>query len=750
MKKSLVMFFALALMFSILFASAGFIYETAPEKPSLNLIGKLPTKPIILPEIPQIPGNEKKSFKNLIFPSKSAEQSKMNAEISCIDSDVGENIYVKGTMTYGDNDGYTTRYETCNYNDAVSPNTRVNELHCGMNPYFHNNNWIPCPFGCEDGACVYAEISVATMKDWYRPGEIIRLTDPPEAEVIKLSEKKEKKSLKDELENPGLESNQKSNGYIVEFYGNPVIVEKVKLEKDAEESGRQININSELKKYSEELQEKNEKVKKRIALELKGNKEKSFYKEFNMALNGIVVKWISYEEAKKIEKIKGVKRVSYNNDVQAMLMDSIPLINADDVWMMKDNDGEFLTGKGILIGILDTGIDYHHVDLGGCAGPACKVIGGYNTLDQNNLWVDGHGHGTHVSATAAGNGILRGVAPDAKLYSMKVLDNGGWGTWDSVVEGIERSADLDWDGIPMEDGDDYADVISLSLGGGGNPDDAASTAIDNVVNAGIVAVIAAGNWGPGPQTIASPGMARKAITVGATDKDDVLAWFSSRGPVIWQNEIIMKPDLVAPGVDICAAQWQDAWLINQCLDTEHTKISGTSMATPHVSGAAALLLQRNPELNPDEVKEILKNSAYSLPYSEPEVGKGRLDILSAIKLGSRPQSKIVNDGNVDITGDLVMILQKKSQVVGEKTIPLSETWVNEQIVTNEQVTVPAKGLVKLDVGGSYGWNLKNVKANSEGDYRVYASFGTDLGKIEATWEFMVSNSAPNDGRPIGN
>src|SRR3990172_3724444 len=156
---------------------------------------------------------------------------------------------------------------------------------------------------------------------------------------------------------------------------------------------------------------------------------------------------------------------------------------------------------------------------------------------------------------------------------------------EGVIAGIEKAVE------------DDADIISMSLGGGGNPDDPVSTAVDNAVDAGIVSVIAAGNSGPYQETIMSPGTARKAITVGAVDKFDNLAWFSSRGPVIWEDEdenenTMIKPDIAAPGVDICAAQYDSAWNDRKCLDDNHIAISGTSMATPHIAGAVALLKQK--------------------------------------------------------------------------------------------------------------------------------------------------------------
>ncbi len=258
-------------------------------------------------------------------------------------------------------------------------------------------------------------------------------------------------------------------------------------------------------------------------------------------------------------------------------------INADDVWQMKDASGTPVTGTGIEIGIIDTGVDYTYPDLGGCLGVNCKVIGGYDFVNEDSDPMDDFGHGTHVAAIAAGNGTLKGVAPDAKIYAYKVLDNYGSGYSDDIIAAIERAAD------PNQDYDfsDHLDVINLSLGGEGDPDDPMSQAIDNAAGEGVVAAVAAGNWGSGLQSIASPGTAKKAITVAASDKQDVIASFSSRGPVIWNDQSIVKPDITAPGVSICAAEW-DNWLSDyRCLDDKHIAISGTSMAAPHIAVATA-------------------------------------------------------------------------------------------------------------------------------------------------------------------
>ncbi|MBS3081296.1 S8 family serine peptidase, partial [Candidatus Pacearchaeota archaeon] len=189
--------------------------------------------------------------------------------------------------------------------------------------------------------------------------------------------------------------------------------------------------------------------------------------------------------------------------------------------------------------------------------PNSKVKGGYDFVNDDNDPMDGAGHGTHVAGIAAGkgrdknnNGIyceynegeICGVAPDAMIYAYKVLDSYRSGSSDDIIAAIERSIDLNENGIPCENEEDYLDIISLSLGGVGNPDDPMSKAIDNAAEC-TVPVVAAGNEGEyGINTIGSPGTARKAITIGASDKLNNIAAFSSRGQIIWNDgKSILKP-----------------------------------------------------------------------------------------------------------------------------------------------------------------------------------------------------------------
>lgn len=238
---------------------------------------------------------------------------------------------------------------------------------------------------------------------------------------------------------------------------------------------------------------------------------------------------------------------------------------------------------------------------------------------------------------------LIGVAPGANLIAYKVLDANGSGSFANIIAAIDRAVATRLDSDSKND----IDIINMSLGANCGsvynqncgPDDPLSRAIDNAVDAGIVAVIAAGNSGPGASTIGTPGTARKAITVGAVDKNKRVASFSSRGPVIYNGETINKPDVVAPGVNICAAEWDSYVSESRCADNKHIAISGTSMATPHVAGLVALMKQVNPSLSPAQIKEIIKNNAQSLGLSVNDQGSGFIDApksVSAIMPTSTP------------------------------------------------------------------------------------------------------------------
>ncbi|MCR4406014.1 MAG: S8 family peptidase [Anaerolineae bacterium] len=301
--------------------------------------------------------------------------------------------------------------------------------------------------------------------------------------------------------------------------------------------------------------------------------------------------------------------------VHTCLQDSAPLINAPAVWTAG------VRGRGVKIGIVDTGIDPDHPDFAG------RIVAGANFVPTGTGYRDDNGHGTHVAGIAAGDGSVqggkyRGIAPEASLYVAKVLDASGSGMMSWVMAGIEWA---------VEQG---VRVINLSLGGPAPCDgtDALSETCDAAVAAGVVVCVAAGNMGPRASTVGSPGCARQVITIGASDKLDDIASFSSRGPT---SDGRTKPDLVFPGVDIVAPRAKGTTM-GFPMDDYYTKASGTSMATPHATGAVALLLQTAPGLSPAQVKELLTQTAKDLGFEANTQGAGRADVYQAYLQAAPP------------------------------------------------------------------------------------------------------------------
>ncbi|MEO3743719.1 S8 family serine peptidase [Plantactinospora sp. B5E13] len=285
------------------------------------------------------------------------------------------------------------------------------------------------------------------------------------------------------------------------------------------------------------------------------------------------------------------------------------------------------TGKGTRVAVLDSGADFTHPDLVG------RVVDHADFTVEGGDAVDHNGHGTHTASTIAGSGTAahgqrRGVAPDAQLVIGKVLDDAGFGSDSQIIAGMEWAAQR-------------ADVINMSLGGE-EPDDGTdplSLALDNLTRQyDTLFVVSAGNSG-GP--ISSPGSATTALTVGAVDHDDKLAYFSSRGPLVTSN--VAKPELVAPGVDIVAARAAGTDLQDP-IDEYYEGSTGTSMAAPHVAGAAALLVQRHPDWTPEQLKAALVGAADPLPGIDPyAVGAGRLNAARALS-GPVSDQPVVNLG----------------------------------------------------------------------------------------------------------
>ena len=323
----------------------------------------------------------------------------------------------------------------------------------------------------------------------------------------------------------------------------------------------------------------------------------------------------------------GLSRVWLDGRVDAVLDQSVPMIGAPEAWRAGHD------GRGVKVAVLDTGFDDTHADLTGKVVAAKSFVAGETVKD-------GHGHGTHVASTIAGSGAAaagkyKGVAPGAGLVIGKVLGDGGSGSESSIIEGMEWATTSE-----------RARIVSMSLGTDAPTDgtDPLSQAVNDLSTAtGALFVVAAGNSGPGASTVTSPGAADAALTVAAVDKSDRLADFSSRGPRI--GDYALKPDIAAPGKLITAARATDTAL-GPIVDDVYTTISGTSMATPHVAGAAAILAQEHPGWTGEQIKAALAGTAKDDGFTVYEQGAGRVDIAAATRAAVVPATTKVDFGRL--------------------------------------------------------------------------------------------------------
>ncbi|MEU9706561.1 S8 family serine peptidase [Streptomyces sp. NPDC047981] len=303
----------------------------------------------------------------------------------------------------------------------------------------------------------------------------------------------------------------------------------------------------------------------------------------------------------------GAGKVWLDGRVEAAMAESNAQIGTPKAWEAG------LTGKGVKVAVLDTGADLGHPDLKDRVSESKSFIAGEEVADRN-------GHGTHVASTVGGSGAgseanaEKGVAPGATLAVGKVLSDEGYGSDSEIIAGMEWAAkDID------------AKIVSMSLGSREPSDgtDPMALAVDALsAETGALFVIAAGNSGA-PGSIGSPGAADSALTIGAVDSTDQPAYFTSQGPRF--GDQALKPDLSAPGVDILAARSQ---LVSG--SGLYTAMSGTSMATPHVAGVAALLAEQHPDWTGAQLKDALMSSSKTLADSAYALGAGRVDVAAAI------------------------------------------------------------------------------------------------------------------------
>ncbi|SES31232.1 S8 family peptidase [Actinokineospora terrae] len=299
-------------------------------------------------------------------------------------------------------------------------------------------------------------------------------------------------------------------------------------------------------------------------------------------------------------------KVWLDRKVEATLDRSTAQIGAPAAWQAG------LTGAGVTVAVVDTGVDQTHPDLAG------REVAERNFTDDPTT-EDQVGHGTHVASTVAGGGAkYKGVAHGAKVIDAKVLSATGGGQLSWIIAGVEWA---------VASG---AKIVNLSLGGGDTPEvDPLEEAVNRLsAEKGTLFVISAGNSGPGARTVGTPGSADAALTVGSVERDDSVSPFSSRGPRVGDGAI--KPDITAPGSGIVAAKAANG-VIGDEVEPGYVALSGTSMAAPHVAGAAALLAQQHPDWTGAQLKAVLTASAKPTAGEGAFAqGSGRVDVAKAL------------------------------------------------------------------------------------------------------------------------
>ncbi len=364
-------------------------------------------------------------------------------------------------------------------------------------------------------------------------------------------------------------------------------------------------------------------------------------------------------------------------------------------------------GEGVTVYVIDTGVRITHGDFGG------RASYGYDAIDNDNTAQDGHGHGTHVAGTVAGNSY--GVAKKAKVVGVRVLNNQGSGTTAQVVAGI------DW----VTRNAVKPAVANMSLGGGA--DSALDTAVRNSIAAGITYSLAAGNESTDAST-RSPARVAEAITVGATTSSDAKASYSNYGSVL---------DIFAPGSSITSS-WNTS-------DSATNTISGTSMAAPHVAGAAAIYQSQNPSATPAQVRDALVAASSTGVVTSPGTGSPNR-LLNVGAGGTTPPGKAfdnatdyaINDNSTvespiavtGVTGNAPSGLQVPVNIV--------HTYIGDlqvQLIAPDGTAYTLKG---YGTGGSsdninttYTVNASSEVANGTWKLRVSDNANIDTGKIDS-------------------
>ncbi|MGW9027897.1 S8 family peptidase [Streptomyces sp. NPDC055722] len=429
----------------------------------------------------------------------------------------------------------------------------------------------------------------------------------------------------------------------------------------------------------------------------------------------------------------GISHIWLDGVVKADLAESTAQIGAPQAWEAGD------TGKGVDVAVLDTGVDAEHPDLVGRIAAAQSFVPDEDVTDR-------HGHGTHVASTIAGTGAAsdgkeKGVAPGADLHIGKVLSDEGSGQDSWVLAGME------WAAV-----DQHADIVNMSLGSTAPSDgtDPLSAAVDRLsAETGTLFVVAAGNAGS-DYSVGSPGAADAALTVGAVDSSDDVAWFSSQGPRVGDGGL--KPEITAPGVDVLAARSQ----YSPSGEGSYQTFSGTSQATPHVAGAAALLAAAHPGLTGSQLKDLLVSTSKQTPkYDAFQAGSGRVDVPSALSAdvfasATAFAGQVTTGASDAVTRPVTYTNMGGSPVTLELSVQAPNAPAGMFRLSASQVVVPAHGTAEVTAiidgskaTGNGHWTGQVIAADTAG--KTITHTAVSLGDIAHKLTLVLKDA---QGKPM--
>ncbi|MFC0114459.1 S8 family serine peptidase [Kibdelosporangium aridum] len=374
-------------------------------------------------------------------------------------------------------------------------------------------------------------------------------------------------------------------------------------------------------------------------------------------------------------------KIWLNGKAYPSLDQSVPQVGAPAAWQAGH------TGAGATIAVLDTGYDPEHPDLRG-------IVKGEKDFVNEGIQ-DRVGHGTHVASTAAGRGgKYTGVAKGANLLIGKVCQVNGC-PFDAILDGMQWAADSG------------AKVVNMSLGGGpGDGTGPLETAVNRIsAERGTLFVIAAGNYGPRLK-VSAPATADAALAVASVNKQDEPSRFSSPGPRT--GDFAVKPDIAAPGEAIVAARAKGT-LDDVAVDEHYARLDGTSMATPHVAGAAAILAAQHPDWSGQQIKAALMSTANPVSATIYQQGAGRVDVARAVS-----QAVTANVGSLSM---------------GFVKWPHSKDKVTKPVTYTNSGSTPVTLTLELQDAGVFSTDVKEITVPAQGQATVNVTFDPAAGPI---------------------